>query len=280
MKLRKQLRETLFYLLVITVCAVVLAPVFMMVSYSLRTSQELFSLNGQILPREPTLEAFRNAIVSYRVGGTGFLEWTINSVLLCVIATIIASFCAALGGYAITRYRFLGRRLLWFLIIMTQTVPWVVLLIPYYAQLSSWNLLDSLTSLGVTYLAIFTPVATWLFAGFFQNMTPETEEAARLDGCTQWGVFWRIVLPLSAPALAAVALFTFVIGWGDFLFASVLVRSADKWTLPLGLTSFQGEREVLWSEIMAMATLVTMPVVLLFLYLQRFLVNLMAGSLK
>lgn len=278
----RQKRSTaiLFYVLVLLVCAVILAPVFMLVSYSLRTSQELFSLNLTLLPRTPTLAAYTNALFAFEVGGSGFLRWTLNSILLCSVATVVAGFCAALGGYALTRFRFMGRKLLWFLIIMTQTVPWVVLLIPYYAQLSSWNLLDNLTSLGITYLAIFTPVATWLFTGFFQNMTPEIEEAARLDGCTQWGVFYRIVLPLSAPALAAVALFTFVIGWGDFLFASVLIKSADIWTLPLGLTSFQGEREVRWAEIMAMSTLVTIPVVLLFLYLQRYLVNLMAGSLK
>jgi len=96
-------------------------------------------------------------------------------------------------------------------------------------------------------------------------MTAETEEAARIDGCTHFGVFARIVLPLSLPAMSAIALFSFVIGWGDFLFASVIVRNADKWTLPLGLTSFQGEHRILWAEIMAMSTLITIPVVVLFL---------------
>lgn len=277
---RHRIGNALFYLMVIVVCLIVLLPFIVLVSYSLRTSQEIFSFDVGLIPQRPSLEAYRSALFSYRIGGSSFVDWARNSLVVCGIATAVSVFVAAMSGYALSRFRFLGRGLLWFLIVLTQTVPWIVLLIPYYALLSDYGMLERLTSLSITYVAILTPVSTWLFTGFFQNMTAETEEAARIDGCTHFGVFARIVLPLSLPAMSAIALFSFVIGWGDFLFASVIVRNADKWTLPLGLTSFQGEHRILWAEIMAMSTLITIPVVVLFLYLQRNLVNLVAGSLK
>ena len=277
---RHRIGNALFYLMVIVVCLIVLLPFIVLVSYSLRTSQEIFSFDVGLIPQRPSLEAYRSALFSYRIGGSSFVDWARNSLVVCGIATAVSVFVAAMSGYALSRFRFLGRGLLWFLIVLTQTVPWIVLLIPYYALLSDYGMLERLTSLSITYVAILTPVSTWLVTGFFQNMTAETEEAARIDGCTHFGVFARIVLPLSLPAMSAIALFSFVIGWGDFLFASVIVRNADKWTLPLGLTSFQGEHRILWAEIMAMSTLITIPVVVLFLYLQRNLVNLVAGSLK
>jgi len=153
-------------------------------------------------------------------------------------------------------------------------------LILYYTLLVKLHMLDSLVSLGFTYTTIFTPVCAWLFIGFFQGMPIEIEEAARLDGCSPLGVFHRMVLPLATPAISAVALFAFVIGWGDFLMASVIIRSPQNWTLPLGLVSFRGEHRILWAQSMAVATIITIPIVLLFLYLQRNLINLMTGGVK
>ena len=106
------------------------------------------------------------------------------------------------------------------------------------------------------------------------------EDAAKIDGCSHWQVFFRIILPLSISAISAIALFTFVLGWGDFLFASVFLKTADKWTLPIGLMSFRGQYEIEWAEIMAISTIITIPIVILFIYLQKHLINLMSGGVK
>jgi len=277
----RMIRKTLFYLLVALICGIIIFPFILLFSYSLRSDAEIFSLNIRFIPRDPTLGAYINAIFSYKVGGTGFINWVSNSVIVCGMATVISIFIASLCGYGISRFRFYGRGILWFFIILTQTIPWVVILLPYYVLLSKLNLLDKLSSLSFTYLVIFTPVSTWLFTGFFKNIPVEIEEAARIDGCTQFSVFYRIILPLSIPGISAIALFAFVIGWSDYLLASILIRSVEKWTLPLGLSSFQGEHNILWAEIMAMSTIITVPIVILFLYLQRYLISgLMAGSIK
>ncbi len=276
----KQLRRFGFYLLVLILAIVVVSPFVILLSYSFRTSTDIFSLDTGIIPAHPTLEAYGHALFGYSIAGHGVVTWAINSLLVCGVATTAAIYISALAGYGISRYRFRGRNLLWFLVILTQLVPWIVVLIPYYALLVQLRMLDSLASLGFTYMTIFTPVCAWLFIGFFQGMPVEIEEAARIDGCNPLGVFHRIVLPLATPGISAVALFAFVIGWGDFLMASVLIRSPENWTLPLGLVSFRGEHRILWAESMAVASLITVPIVVLFLYLQRNLINLMTGGVK
>ncbi|HUX52385.1 MAG TPA: carbohydrate ABC transporter permease [Spirochaetia bacterium] len=273
-------QRTGFYILVILVSLVVVFPFVIMLSYSFRTSTDIFSLDTGIIPAHPTLHAYGSALFNYSIAGYGVFTWGINSIVVCGVATIAAIYISALAGFGISRYRFRGRNLLWFLIILTQLVPWIAVLIPYYSLLVQLHLLDSLASLGFTYMTLFTPVCAWLFIGFFQGMPVEIEEAARIDGCSQLGVFHRIVLPLATPGISAVALFAFVIGWGDFLMASVIIRSPQNWTLPLGLVSFRGEHRILWAESMAVASLITIPIVALFLYLQRNLINLMTGGVK
>ncbi|HEY9594602.1 MAG TPA: carbohydrate ABC transporter permease [Spirochaetia bacterium] len=273
-------RKTGLYILVIVVALIAIFPFLLMVSYSLRSSNDIFSLDTGIIPRRPTLEAYRNAFFSYAIAGFGLGRWAINSLVVCGVSTGIAIYISALCGYGITRYRFRGRDLAWFLVILTQLVPWIVVLIPFYSIIVRFGMLDSLASLGVTYVTIFTPVCAWLFIGFFQSLPVEIEEAARIDGCSALRVFHRIILPLAIPGISAVALFAFVIGWGDFLMASVIVKSAHNWTLPLGLVSFRGEHKILWAESMAVASLVTIPIVALFLYLQKNLINLMTGGVK
>lgn len=276
----KVFRRILFYMLVLLVAFVVVAPFIILLSYSFRTSTEIFQLDTGLIPTHPTLEAYSSALFHYNIAGIGVPRWGLNSLVVCGIATIAAIYISALAGYGIIRFRFAGRNLLWFVIILTQLVPWIVVLIPYYTLLVKLHMLDSLTGLGFTYMTIFTPVCAWLFIGFFQGTPVEIEEAATIDGCSRAGVFHRIVLPLATPGISAVALFAFVIGWGDYLMASVMLRSPENWTLPLGLVSFRGEHKILWAESMALATVITIPIVALFLYLQRNLVTLMTGGVK
>jgi multiple sugar transport system permease protein len=277
---RKTAAGIIKYMLVLLVCIFVLLPFVIMISYSLRTTQNIFSLDHGLIPRQPTLQAYKNAIQSYNFSGSGFGTWSWNSLWVCLIATFIAISFSATMGYAISRFSFKFKKPLWFMIALTQTIPWIIILIPYYMNIAKLGLTNSLGVLMVTYAAVFLPTSAWLFVGFFNNIPIELEEAAKIDGCSQWGIFFRIILPLSVPSISAISLVAFVTGWGDYLFASTMMKRAALWTLPLGLTSFRGEFFIQWAEIMAMSTLVTIPIVILFIYLQRYLVDLMSGGVK
>lgn len=275
------LKKVFFYLAMIFLCAIIISPFILLISYSLKSNAEIFSFRPKLIPIKPTLVSYKNVIFSYKVGGSTFVTWTLNSLIVCGTATVISILFASLAGYSLARFQYQGKSIIWAVVILIQTLPLIIVLISFYILLGRFHMLDSLGSLFLSYIMVFIPVGIWLFQGFFQAASKEIEDAARIDGCSYFGVFWRIVFPLAIPGALAIGLFCFVVGWSDYLFASVIIRSAKNWTLPLGLMSFQGEYNILWGEIMAGSTLITVPIVILFLYLQRYLIKgLMAGSVK
>lgn len=280
MNVKKTASKTLLYIVVILVCIIIIAPFVIMISYSLRSTKDIFALDYSLIPKNATLDAYKNALFSYKFSGYGFGTWTLNSVLVCLGATFLAVFFSAMMGYAIARFKFTGKKVFLFLISLTQTIPWIIILIPYYMSISSLKLTNNLYVLMLTYMAVLMPTAAWLFVSFFKKIPYEVEEAASIDGCSQWGIFFRIIIPISLSSVSAIALVSFVAGWGDYLFASTFIKKAVNWTLPLGLTSFKGEFFIQWAEIMAMSALVTVPIVVLFIFLQRYLVDMMTGSVK
>ncbi len=280
MNVKKTAGKTLLYAVVILVCIIIIAPFVIMISYSLRSTKDIFALDYSLIPKNATLDAYKNALFSYKFSGYGFGTWTLNSVLVCLGATFLAVFFSAMMGYAIARFKFTGKKVFLFLISLTQTIPWIIILIPYYMSISSLKLTNNLYVLMITYTAVLMPTAAWLFVSFFKKIPYEVEEAAAIDGCSQWGIFFKIIIPISLSSVSAIALVSFVAGWGDYLFASTFIKKAVNWTLPLGLTSFKGEFFIQWAEIMAMSALVTVPIVVLFIFLQRYLVDMMTGSVK
>ena len=268
------------YGLVLLLCIIVVLPFAIMISYSLRSSNDIFSLDTSLIPKNLTLSAYKNALFNYKFSGYGFVRWSWNSLVTCGVAVFFATFFAASTGYAISRFKFTGKKILWFIIALTQTIPWIIILIPYYFTVSRMGLVNNLVILGMTYMALFLPTSAWLFVGFFNNIPYDIEEAAKIDGCSHWGIFFRIILPLSTASISVIALVAFVGGWGDYLFASVFMKQSSLWTIPLGLTSFRGEHSIQWAEIMAMSVIVTLPIAFLFIFLQKYLVDLMAGGVK
>lgn len=275
MVIKKDLGKIIKYLLVIILCVVVLGPFVIMLSYSFRTTENIFALDNKLFPKEPTLQAYKNAMLN-----TSFGVWSWNSLFVCLLATFIAISFSATLGYAISRFKFKLKKPLWFMIALTQTIPWVIILVPYYMAIADKGFVNNLWVLMITYAAVFLPTSAWLFIGFFNNIPIDLEEAAKIDGCSQWGIFFRIILPISIPSISAISLVAFVTGWGDYLFAQTLLKRAKLYTLPLGLISFQGEFFTQWAEIMATSAIVTVPIVILFIYLQRYLIDLMAGGVK
>jgi multiple sugar transport system permease protein len=211
----------------------------------------------------------------------GFLRYISNSVYVSIITVLLSVTLATVGGYAVTRLRFRGRGFMSTSILLIYMFPAIVLVIPLYVIFSRMGLRDSIHVLILVYLAQTLPVALYMLRSYFQTLPVEMEEAGLIDGCSRLGVIWRIVIPLSAPALASVALYVFMIAWNEFLFAFMFLDTPEKFTLSRGLVQLEGSVHLSKQLVMAASVVVTIPILALFLLFERRLVGgLTAGAMK
>lgn len=211
----------------------------------------------------------------------GFLRYIANSVYVSVITVVASVTLATLGGYAVARLRFSGRQFMSYSILLIYMFPAIVLVIPLYVMFSRMGLRDSINLLIVVYLAQTLPVALYMLRGYFETLPVEIEHAGLTDGCTRFGLIWRIIVPLSAPALASVALYTFMIAWNEFLFAFMFLDTPEKFTLSRGIVQLAGSVHLSKQLVMAASVIVTVPIVALFLFFERYLISgLTAGAMK
>ena len=223
-----------------------------------------------------TLKHFRTVL-----GGENFWLWTRNSVVVAIGTTIVGLLLAIPAGYAFSRYNFSGRKGAMFLFMLIQMFPGIVILVPYFMVMKTLGLLNTSIGLIVAYSVTALPFCVWMLKGFFDSVPRALEEAALLDGCTQVEVFFRIVLPLSLPAVAITALFSFLTAWNEFLLALVFNTSNDAYTLPVGLSSMIPATGQQWGDFAAASLVVSIPVVVLFVLFQKALIQgLSAGSVK
>ena len=211
----------------------------------------------------------------------GFLRYISNSVYVSIVTVVLSVTLATIGGYAVTRLRFRGREFMSYSILLIYMFPAIVMVIPLYVMFSRMGLRDSINLLILVYLAQTLPVALYMLRSYFQTLPIEMEHAGMIDGCTRLGVIWRIVIPLSAPALASVALYTFMIAWNEFLFAFMFLDTPEKFTLSRGVVQLAGSVHLSKQLVMAASVMVTIPVLVLFILLERHLVRgLTAGAMK
>lgn len=211
----------------------------------------------------------------------GFIRYISNSVYVSAITVLCSVTLATVGGYAVTRLRFRGRGFMSTSILLIYMFPAIVLVIPLYVVFSRMGLRDSINVLVLVYLAQTLPVALYMLRSYFQTLPAEMEEAGLIDGCSRLGVIWRIVIPLSAPALASVALYTFMIAWNEFLFAFMFLDTPEKFTLSRGVVQLEGSVHLSKQLVMAASVMVTIPILALFLFFERRLVGgLTAGAMK
>ncbi len=263
-----------FYLLLITAFAV--WPVLQVISVSLRPGDRLLSKSLAIIPDGATLDTYVRLFTQ-----EPFLRWLWNSVQVSAVVTVIGAGLAATAGYAFSRFRFRGRNGSMIAILTTQMFPATMLLLPLFILLIKVRAYDNYMGLIIAYSATALPFTIWQMKGFYDTIPVSLEEAAIIDGCSRVGVFWRIVLPLAAPALVINALFSFMAAWSEYLVAAVIIQDQKLFTLPLGLKMFQSNMEVAWGLYSAGAVVVSIPVVLLFLFLSRWLISgLTLGSVK
>ncbi len=210
-----------------------------------------------------------------------FLRWLANSLFISTIVTLTGVALASIGGYAFSRFHFVGRQSLLVAILTTQMFPATMLLLPLYILVAYLHLLNTFLGLAIFYTSTALPFCIWQMKGFYDTIPTALEDAARVDGCSRTEVFWRVTLPLAIPGLVITALFSFMTAWSEYIVAAQVMQDEDMFTLPLGLKSFQANMSTDWGLYAAAAILVSLPVIVVFLLLSKYLVSgLTLGSVK
>lgn len=268
-------QRVLVYALVLIVIVGFLLPFTWMLSTAVKTTAEIFTFPPRVFPDNPTLDNFEVAL------DPTFLRYGLNSLLVATLTTVVTLFFATLSAYAFSRLQFPGHKLWLSLIILTQLLPLAVLIVPMHRIMSNLGLLNTYPALVIAYLTFTVPVAVWFLRGFIAGIPVEIEEAAMIDGCTRFQSFIRVILPLSVPGMTATATYVFVLTWQELMFASAFTITKDMRTLPIGVLDFIGERTTDWGGLMAASVLVCVPVLILFMFLQRwFIAGLTRGAIK
>ena len=212
---------------------------------------------------------------------TDFLLWTRNSIFVSLIVTLTGVIFASTSGYALSRFKFKGREFGMTAILTTQMFPATMLLLPFFILLSYLGLINSYIGLIIIYSSTALPFCIWQMKGYYDTIPPSLEESARIDGCSRFQAFYKIILPLSTPALVITALFSFMASWSEYVVAAIILQDPKLYTLPLGLKSFQASLSTEWGLYAAGAVVVSIPVIILFISLSKYLVSgLTMGSVK
>lgn len=276
----------LFALTLTVFLTTILFPFYWMVSSSFKTRGEISGREPVYIPGGLRLDAYEELFDPESPIGR-FGKNIVNSVKVAIPTSLIAVILATLGAYAIARLRFRGKDVLLNGILLVYLFPGVLLIIPLFAMLAQigrslgFEVQDNLPVLIITYLATTLPVALYMLANYFRAIPSEIEQAGLIDGCSRLGVIWRITLPLAVPALVSVTIFTFMIAWNEFLYALVFLNSRELFTMPIKINTIFNAPTPRPHVVMAASTLMTLPVVILFLALERFLTEgLSAGGVK
>ena len=274
---RRRSRTWLWNIVALAVFAVMVFPVFWMISTAFKPDEQIIALNPTWFPLHPTLQHFRDAI-----NKPFFWEDVKNSLIVVLVTVAISIVLAFLAAIALARYRFSVRTLFVVLIIGIQMLPQAGLIIPLYVVLARYHQVNALTGVIITYMTFVLPFCVWTLRGFLLGIPKELEEAAMVDGSTRLGVFMKILLPLMAPGLVATSVFAFITTWNEYIFARVLLNDQSKQTVTVWLSYFLGSsRHTDWGALMAASTLTAIPVVLFFLAIQRRIAfGLTAGAVR
>ena len=251
-------------------------PFIWMLSTSLKTEAEAFRMPPTWIPIKPTIHAYL-----YMLTKKNFGIYFLNSTIISLATAVLSTFFGALAGYGFSRFIFRGRKFLIGFFLATQMLPGVLLVGPYFKILSKFGLYDTRTGLIIAFLTICLPFSTWMMKGFIDRVPDALDQAALVDGCSRLGVFFRVILPISAPGMVATIIFAFLLAWGDLLWVLCLTSTESMITVTLGIARTVGEFRIIWPMLMSGALMGGMPAIILYLLLQRLLVQgLTAGAVK
>ncbi len=262
---QKKIVKILSYTLLIIMALAMFIPFMWAVSTSFKEAGTVIG-NNSIIPDNPTIEAYRTVIF-----GVPFPRWFFNSFIVAACVTVLNLFFSSMAGYALARIKFPGSTIIFFIILGSMMVPGQVTMIPVFKILQSMGLLDTYAGLIVPFMV--SAFGIFLMKQFFESVPKELEEAAMIDGCSHFRIYWQIILPLAFPALAALAIFTFLGSWNSFMMPLIIVSVPEMQTLPLGIAMFKQQYSTNWTVLMAASVLITLPVAVIYLFFQRWFVE-------
>ncbi|MZE55647.1 ABC transporter permease subunit [Streptomyces sp. SID5770] len=270
---RSPLSSAALHLTLIAASVIAVFPVLWVLLTSLKPAK--YAITTDFF-KETTFENYTNLLRD-----TPFLTWFGNSLLIAGLTTVVGVFISATTGYAVSRFRFPGKRGLMWTLLITQMFPVAVLIVPIYNIMSSMGLLNQPAGLVITYLTIAVPFCAWMMKGFFDTIPREIDESGYVDGLTPFGTFWRLILPLAKPGIAVTAFYSFITAWGEVAYASAFMVGDENLTLAGGLQKFVNQYGAQWGPMSAASVLIAIPAALVFLFAQRHLVTGMsAGAVK
>jgi arabinogalactan oligomer/maltooligosaccharide transport system permease protein len=248
-------------------------PLLIIISTSFKPTNDVFDLN--IIPVHFTWSNYE-AVLS-----GNFITWLLNSLKIGVMTTLVGLALAAPAAYAVSRWRFLGKQGLLLFFLATQMFPGVLLIVPLYILFAQLHLLDNIFGLVVAYATTALPFSVWMLKNFFDTVPRELDEAAHVDGLGPFQTFWRIVMPLTIPGIAVVAFFNFMTAWNEFMMSYTFLQSDANLTLAVGIQRYVNQFGADWQYLTAAAVLITLPVLIIFMWVQRYLITgLTGGSVK
>ena len=265
------------YVVLITGCLCVLLPLSWMVITSLKSMTDITLSKGlKLFPSGPTLENFANIWKEYPIA-----TYIKNSIIAVGGSTIFGVICAALCGYGLSRYEFRGKALLLSFLLVTQMFPAVMKIIPYYKILVSLHLNNTRTGLLVVYASFGIPFCTWMMYGYFRSIPTGLDEAARVDGSSDFYTFYKIILPIALPGLVATVIYAFLQNWNEYMFASVLMSADEKKTITYAISTMADAYKIQWNYLMCAAMISSVPTLAVFTVMQKYLIaGMTAGAVK
>jgi multiple sugar transport system permease protein len=272
---RERLLNITAYALLILAILIVFFPLAWMLSVSFRPNIEVMQMPPEWLPQIFTLDGYKKIFTTPR-----YLVVFLNTMVISLVVTLLSLVLGAMAAYALARFNFAGQRAVLMFLITTQMFPLVLLCIPYFRIFITLGLYDTRTSLVIVYLTFTLPFCILMLRSYFINIPRDIEEAAMVDGCSRLGAIFRTLVPISYPAFVGAGLYTFLLAWNEFLFAVVLIESWENRVLTMAIYSLMAEFVTDWNAMMAFSVLASLPLVVAFIFLQRYMVQGMtAGAL-
>ena len=275
--MKKTIRKTFVYIFLLLIVLCIMLPVFTMITTAFKSSNELY-LGNSFFPKHPTIEKFLY-VIKFQDGL--FLRGLANSTLVGLVVIAVLIPVSALAGYALARFKGRIFRAYSSLLLVLYMLPISLALLPLFTVFKTINVLDTPTALFLAYMMMSVPFAVWMFKGFVASIPVELEEAAMIDGCSKFGAFCRVILPLTGPGIASISIYTFLSCWSEYLMSSVFVKDKTLQTATVMIQFFKQEQYADWGALMAAATMNCIPAILLLLFAQKYIVaGITAGSVK